>query len=219
MKERPILFSGPMIRALLDGRKTQTRRVMKPQPHHSPVGQMVNLGGPDWAMDDGDLSGQWRCPYGVPGDRLWVKETYQVEPSGLGPVRVFYPSDDGDLNVDLTGKPDLIEQADRLMTEPDVCRPSIHMPRWASRLTLEITDIRVQRLHEISEADAIAEGADQYASSTKLRRDRAYDPSLNGIYREGFSELWEAINGAGSWAANPWVWAVSFAVINPEVGR
>ncbi|MEC7798100.1 MAG: hypothetical protein VX755_12365 [Pseudomonadota bacterium] len=211
-KERPILFSGPMVRALLDGRKTQTRRIVKPQPHHGPVGQMVNLGGPDWAIDDGDLSGQWRCPYGVPGDRLWVREAwglndYQFE---RGPIPKARPLQLDDNVLCYAATEDDAEIRNELRW-----RPSIHMPRWASRLTLEITDVRVQRLQDISDRgqpnDCIAEGvfADDFASSAGDWLERGF----SSIEKARFHDLWTSINGAASWAANPWVWAVSFRVL------
>lgn len=248
VKERPILFSGPMVRALLDGRMTQTRRVVRPQPHHGPVGQMVNLGGPDWAMDDGDLSGQWRCPYGVPGDRLWVRETWQVAQESLdwetgseydvfswddmyGPAqdwlhgdarggiksRVFYAADGEDRNpsafygvIGLDGK---------VIEKPAICwHPSVHMPRWASRLTLEITEVRAERLQDISDRgqpnDCIAEGvfADDFAVKTSEWLERGF----SSIEKARFHDLWTSINGPDSWDANPWVWAVSFNVLRTK---
>ncbi len=198
MTDRPILFSAPMVRALLAGTKTQTRRVVKPQPHHGLVGVMVNLGGADWAMDDGDLSGQWRCPYGVPGDRLIVRETFRL------------PAEYDDV------KPSLVRSSAPVWYAADVradegwgkTRVSIHMPRWASRLTLTITEVRVERLQDISEADAKAEGAPQLWTTG----DGDFYEDARGNHLTGYAGVWEHINGPGSWAANPWVWAVSFEV-------
>lgn len=221
-KERPILFSGPMVRALLDGRKTQTRRAVKPMRSQEFLTPELLAAAPSAKMVDGWAGLEHpkggpltaiRCPYGVPGERLWVRETwglnhYEYE---RGPIPKVRPADLEDQYLAYAAT-----EIDSEIRNELRWRPSIHMPRWACRLVLEITDVRVERLHEITEADAISEGADQYASSTKLRRDRPYDASLNGIYREGFSELWEAINGAGSWDANPWVWAVSFRVLSDE---
>jgi hypothetical protein len=150
---RPILFSTPMVIALLAGTKTQTRRIVKPQPHHGPVGQMVNLGDSEWAMDDGDLSGLWRCRYGKPGDLLYVRETWRKVPATAyrmseGVQQVVNPDDPVWGAIFRAGW-------DRSIPK---WKPGIHMPRWASRLTLEVTDVRIQRLQDISEADAIAEG-------------------------------------------------------------
>lgn len=198
MAERPILFSAPMVRALLNGSKTQTRRVVKPQPHHGPVGQMVNLGDADWAMDDGDLSGQWRCPYGVAGDRLWVKETY----SGPHALRELPPRE---WLVGAPFQPGIWYWADGNPTDGDWTRPkpSIHMPRWASRITLQITDVRVERLQDISEEDAVAEGVCGSGDP------EVWPPCAKAAYLD----LWDEINGADeakAWVSNPWVWVVAF---------
>lgn len=202
MKERPILFSATMVRALLAGTKTQTRRVWK-----MPRGcdWYSELGGEreGWFVDHGQPwwlhVSELRCPYGQPEDRLWVRETHAPQADcwgswerwargdgGIGPI-IHYAADSAD-------KPFI-----------DRWRPSIHMPRWASRITLEITGIRVERLQDISEADAIAEGCSLECMSP------AGDDSGSAIYGpEGYRALWESINGAGSWDANPWVWVVDF---------
>jgi hypothetical protein len=206
-KERPILFSAPMIRALLDGTKTQTRRVVKGQPTDwAPIGPEVfsqtvidrhgdEQPGPD-SYGAGNADGDcWiRCPYGQPGDRLWVRESHM----DLG-ASVLYRADTN------------AEQERALVAPGQRWRPSIHMPRWASRLTLEITGVRVERLQDISEADAVAEGVTP-----------KWEPGCSGRLMEalgGFSfrpaasayaDLWESINGPGSWEANPWVWVVEF---------
>lgn len=193
MKERPIIFGGPMVRAILEGRKTQTRRIVK--------GRGI------WSVEDaGDCSdrkwpgyedkyGIWcdmPCPHGYIGDRLWVRENAYYR---LRDDRVFY--EDG------TGKTKdgwLIGAGQISKSHGWKKRPSIHMPRWASRITLEITDIRVERLQDISEADAKAEGVTE---SIVLPGDR-------GSFVASFGYLWESIHGAGSWAANPWVWVIEF---------
>ncbi|WP_312814393.1 hypothetical protein [Brevundimonas sp.] len=218
MKERPILFSGPMIRALLSGQKTQTRRVVKPMlkwakqfPICKPEGMAADHEIWWWDGEHDRVGVSQSCPYGQLGDRLWVKETWRPTPT-------FEPWDldvtyraDGHTRTIKDG-----EFGERDWTIPKAAATGnvspLFMPRWASRLTLLITDIRVERLQDISEADAIAEGAPQYSSSLKLARDRAFDASLKGYYREGFSELWEAINGKGSWDTNPWVWTITFEV-------
>jgi len=191
MKERPILFSGAMIRAILAGQKTQTRRAAKPVKH-------PDLGNP---YDPGALVSELQhvigraCPYGKPGDRLWVRETWSTHacfdhlPPGECPKSIHYWAD-GEIK---TGKR----------------RPSIHMPRWASRILLEIVSVRVERLQSISEADAEAEGC--AAEPCDHKRQSCEDagccgPTAVGAYRC----LWDSINGEGSWAANPWVWVVEF---------
>lgn len=224
-KERPILFSGPMVRALLDGRKTQTRRVVKPQPP-APVTSAYR---PFLQTDPGQWQGfaeidhliHWygRCPYGIRGDRLWVRETWSLAdtPSGYAYA------------------------ADHLQdTKGWGWKPSIHMPRRASRLTLEVTEVRVQRLQDISREDAIAEGASQtpgggwsmdWSRVGTLGRDgeriAARDISL-GDPRMAFANFINQLHGGPSWnfyyngdgrypepifEANPWVWAVSFRVL------
>lgn len=181
MKERPILFSAPMVCAILADTKTQTRRAFpnktglhSREPHH--------------------------CPYGQPGDRLWVRETFCP----------IYPQDP-DYNA---GKPIAYDYAasyqhgDRLGDSLGIkkkWKPSIHMPRIASRITLEITSVRVERLRDISEADAQAEGC-ALECMTPTGDDRGsaiYGPS-------GFKSLWESIYGSNSWSDNPWVWVVDF---------
>lgn len=215
MKERPILFSGPMVRAILDGRKTQTRRVVKPQPLHEEFAvckyhkTLVDKKGNTYPSDEDrfgicDVDGEWsvECPYGQVSDRLWVREAWAVsniyddtrpanickellkENPGKAPTKVKYPASDS------------LSSGIRI-------RPSIHMPRWASRITLEITGVRVERLNDISKADAIAEGIEDVDPRTA---DKFAIPGV--LYR--FQHLWESINGPGSWADNPWVWAIEF---------
>lgn len=145
MKTRPILFSGPMVRAILEGRKTQTRRVVKPQPAHCadlPMGK--------------DLTFASACPYGQPGDRLWVRETWAVGTlfDYVRPSLLPKPDCESKLAVDYAANPRRIWHSE----DQGRWRPSIHMPRWASRITLEITSVRVERLQDISHKDAIAEG-------------------------------------------------------------
>ena len=192
MKARPILFSGPMVRALLAGRKTQTRRVLKKQPgagirafYRRPDGLFMPLLGPvGVGCGTGD---PLPCPLGKPGDLLWVRETTW---RGGGYAATEGPATIGDQR-----------------------RPSIHMFRRDSRLTLRITDVRLERVQEISEADAKAEGATFGAGSKE---------ELAVGCRIGFAALWDTINsGRGfGWNTNPWVWVVEFevgqAIIIPE---
>ncbi|MDH2325978.1 hypothetical protein QCN27_03765 [Cereibacter sp. SYSU M97828] len=192
MADKPILFSAPMVRALLDGTKTQTRRVIKNAP------------GDGWHMDRvGPTGFQWTCEGGMPrmsyrppvavGDRLYVRERFR--PHGLGtPI-----SECRDLD-------DIMFHADADEAEGAVLdwKPSIHMPRWASRLTLTITDVRVQKLHAISEGDAVAEGMGWAAFKAGEAKGNCPISS--------FRILWNAINGPGAWDANPWVCAYTFTV-------
>lgn len=192
MKERPILMSAPMIKAILDGRKTITRRVIKRMPRYDDVDGVI------WYED---MYGDWHemskiCPYGQPGDRLWVRETMKVD-DRLG---WHYSADGAIVYCKPEHESDMIIWAHHKETEH--C-PSIHMPRWASRITLEVTGVRVERLQEISEMDAVKEGI-------KFER-------MVGVkyHRYQFRELWDKINGERgySWESNPWIWRVEFKKI------
>ena len=179
MKERPILFSAPMVRAILDGSKTQTRRLVKPQPSIL-AGELLCW--KDDALTDDQMADL--CPNGQPGDRLWVRETFAEGIHQMADANHWAYA------------------ADRFGTQQrlsDRWKPSIHMPRAASRITLEINSVRVERLQDISEADAMAEGVN---AGKYLGLERAN--------ARAFSELWESINGPDSWAANPWVWVIEF---------
>jgi hypothetical protein len=195
-KQRSIPFTGAMVRALLDGSKSQTRRIAKITP--------------DQCEDIGLFYAEHPCPYGQPGDRLWVREAWRtVESANMIPPR--------DLNA-----------AHRLWFEADAphqpglgkYRPGMFMPRWPSRITLEITGVRVERLQDISDQDCEAEGvlcetADPWFYHVP-EPGNVYahaDDMPKGAYRN----LWEAINGPGSWAANPWVWVVEFKRILESV--
>lgn len=205
MKERPILFSAPMVRALLNGSKTQTRRVVKPK--HLPFVENLTAN---------FLDGKWGerpMPYGEPGDRLWVREKWQAWDCTSVMDKEWEPWDRerrSGLSINEYhaehGNPDGIEYA-ATSESLGPWTPSIHMPRWASRITLEITGVRVERLQDISEADALAEGIVQLAEGFGLQDGshfHAADP------RQSYLSLWEAINGPGSVEANPWAWVVSF---------
>lgn len=188
MKERPILFSAPMVRAILGGRKTQTRRIVNARvapwlldPAH---------GWDDaYVLDPGNelLA---RCPYGAPGGRLWVRETW-ARLTGNG-HRIVYRADGDD--------PRLGWDDDPSTRRPRMTwTPSIHMPRWASRITLEVTDVRVERLQAITEEDAVAEGVARHVEG-----------ATRGA-RTAFASLWDSLNGERTpWSTNPWVWVVGF---------
>lgn len=239
IKERPILFSGPMVRALLDGRKTQTRRIVKPQPecyshddwpsYPAFCASFNDDGsiccgvcmGPQQRLTRKSVTGI-RNPYGKPGDRLWVRETVAIR-------------EDVDPKEDLAKALHYIHY--RANYKGDLrdewhtyggWKPSIFMPRWASRITLEVIEVRVQRLQDISDEDCIAEGIEPNWSGDLTKGwnglgGEGWTPEcgwwhyLNSIDgepaytpRESYQSLWESINGEGSWAANAWVWAISF---------
>jgi len=201
--EHPILFNGDMVRAIIDGRKTQTRQLIKPQPHPDFLARGVVEIRPQWPLQDGvrwfmeDGCSELRaCPYGGPGDTLWLRETW-------APDRLWKPGET------ITEPERVIYRADESRRRVDHCyvgrwRPSIHMPRWASRLTLEITGVRVERVHDIDGMDALAEGV-------LIPDGGSYDERLPQ-YREAFRELWDstyAKKGFG-WDTNPWVWVIDF---------
>lgn len=205
MKERPILFSAPMVRAILDGRKTQTRRVVKPQPVDGDTIQ------PCGYPQDGFIVGRprdsenaWRnirCPYGGPGDRLWVRETWAA-PHSADHFRPAHIPHGARIHYAAT------EDRGGLLW-----RPSIHMPRWASRITLEIVSVRVERLQEISAKDVLAEGAvlrahdDQFGHNPVSAFDGCVYLDLKSLWARG----WDSINAnRAPWESNPWVWAIEF---------
>jgi len=215
VKERPILFSGPMVRAILGGRKTQTRRVVKPQPARLTSLDDDTEGRFFWEWDylgsGGDYNDvrqgrkEFFCPYGQPGDRLWVRETWRVR----GGQEYEYQRDRSQVMYRATHG----EDGYPLGWESYDWRPSIHMPRWASRITLEITGVRVERLNEVSEADAMSEGVT--ALDGQFSGCYAAGPALSGTTaKECFRRLWAPINGPDSWEANPWVWVLEFRRID-----
>jgi len=242
MNEKPILFSGPMVRAILDGRKTMTRRVVMPRPHagvDAVKWQDVIITGcntPDksgFAMMRGGVveSEEIRCPYGQPGDRLWVRETWRYSScSGYTPTNgpaqyqatLQYKSTyDNPINFRRLGKtvelPEM-HYGGNLRKDGGVAwKPSIHMPRWASRLTLEVTAVRVERLREINTADIHAEGV---ACSDCWTAGTPYRFPVDGVglipehcgCRGKFANLWDDIYAKRGypWAGNPWVWVIEF---------
>ncbi len=203
MKERPILFSAPMVRAILEGRKTQTRRILKVQPNtrHREI-EFENGLLTEYSMIGGcwHAVNKFKCPYGKPQDQLWVRETWcvaniydHIKPSEINPAGdknwcgVRYPA-----NQDAIG----IKK-----------RPSIFMPRWASRIDLLIKDIRVERLQDISEEDAIAEGIEVCGRGYRIY---STENKFTFCPITSFKSLWNSINGPDSWDANPWCWVVDF---------
>lgn len=206
MKERGMIFNGEMVRAILDGRKTQTRRIMAPQPADDiERGIFPNPEAIGWKSSlrhkHGSTTAHF-CPYGKPGDRIWVRETFQ------GPLFDYDLMDSYCKDPTPFEKPEFcVYKADGVPApefydaddELHCCwRPSIHMPRWASRILLEITDVRVERLKSISDGDAIREGC-----STA-------DMKSGDCVADVFARLWASIYGADSWRANPWVWVIEF---------
>ena len=244
VKEKPIIFSGPMIRAILQGTKTQSRRVIKPQPdtsHWKPGylkkakewRPMVQLGpvhhGYDpkiWCLHNvGDSASSVpftgrKCPYGVPRDRLWVRESYHLKSIGDDFIELIYAANgsgkshyiDDPRNEDTEKAMEILSRDN----ERDFLgyHPSIHMPRWASRITLEVVSVRVERIQDISNTDIVAEGITP--ADTKAVADPWDDFYCR--YQMSFIELWDTINkkrGYG-WEKNPHVWVVEFKLLNKE---
>ena len=201
MTARPIIFSAPMIRALLAGEKTQTRRIVKPRD----------------GLDALAMHQFGRCPYGQPGDFLWVKETFQpiLTPYFDPPDSEWATGKGYQVLYMATDKAVVYVDRDDNVTERR--KPSIHMPRWASRLTLRITDVRVQRLQEISEADARAEGVTDGGCVNCGNNEPCGCANPLPCARDSFISIWYNIHGPDSWSANPYVWALTFDVIRKNV--
>lgn len=243
MRERPIIFNADMVRAVLDGRKTQTRRIIKVQPESNQLGLLRitdstkrnDIGKYHWAESNATgnhaRSKLFACPFGAVGDHLWVKETWSV---------VSHAFDDDGLMIDyVPDRPAIavhekpfgngyysghaIYAADGGFTwgDDDGCvdgrscwKPSIHMPRWASRITLEITGVSVERLWDITEDDAKAEGCTFEALRFKPGTREVEEMGHTAVYQ--FGGLWQSIYGDDSWQANPWVWVIEFKRVEVE---
>lgn len=216
MKQRPILFSAPMVQAILAGRKTQTRRIVKPQPtlitdagKHSQYNYRGGIYSLNMYRNSKIIE---KCPHGQVGDQLWVKETWKPR---IAHSCALDTCDCSDVEVEYIADNKTIFYSDNIDSEwlmPKAAQngknvSSLFMPRWASRILLEITDIRIERLQDISEADAQAEGCDNSKSESAIEVGWYEKP------RRAFERLWESINGTDSWAANSWVWVVEFKVV------
>ena len=186
-KERPIIFSTEMVRAILEGRKTQTRRVIKPQPEG-----MDEFYFRDFRRDFGGR----KCPHGQVGDGLWVKETYYQDPGG----GIWYRADN-----------------DEWLQDHESWRTPLFMPRWASRITLEITGLRVERLQDITQRDAVNEGVIFMGGMFDEADQAPWCPSLKdqepmASPRDAYGRLWDSLNAKRgyAWESNPWVWVIEF---------
>ena len=201
--DKGIIFSGPMVRAIIEGRKNQTRRVIKPQPHY--VGDGVPYGDAELRLPP--------CPYHIVS-RLYVKETWSQDHAKFYPnFSIVYRADGYPSDTDIKQWKTDEDKHTRAFR----WRSSMFMPRWASRITLEVADVRVQRVQDISEEDARAEGAAGYLHQYQYRPG---EPNGGGPWpvREEYASVFESINGPGSWGQNPWVWAYTFKVLTTKGG-
>ena len=205
--DRPILFNGPMVRAILEGRKTVTRRPVKATKTHADGFMMLDHGKGwrpynafgDFASDHEGMEYPIACPYGKLGDRLWVRETCFINDYREASVPEQERAD-CDIHYRADGIPDFEGEEELIRW-----RPSIHMPRWASRILLEVTDVRVERLQDITEEQALAEGIKKHSDGGYHVEDgKHYSDSPV----ESFACLWSSVGG--NWDANPWVWVVEF---------
>lgn len=217
--EKPMLFSGPMVRAILEGRKIQTRRVVKFHPGPG----CYNADGYNTVTDRAIVRVPWtapniealiKCPHPV-GSRIWVRESFSFSLRGVGTTGfrnlVKYSADLAEKEVPSKHQSQFYRMVNTKNGRGWLSRPSIHMPRWASRITLEVTDVRVQRLQEITDEDAYAEGI------TDEQADNHYYDGPQPIMP--FIHLWESINGPDAWAANPWVWVYSLKMLEAPHGK
>ncbi|MCW9670450.1 hypothetical protein ORL60_14400 [Klebsiella michiganensis] len=223
MKERGMIFNGEMTRAILDGRKTQTRRIMKVQPkpcnHENwpdyspdpqwksyPSGWCCAVCNNGTTIDHRHHAKGITCPYGTVGDRIWVRETFRVHSRATDVATLVYKASVRNSWTEQTHRVP-VSVCNKPAT-PEKWTPSLHMPRWASRILLEITDVRVERLNSISQEDAQAEGMELTGW-----RPTYSDPDSGGEVMtpyDNFAELWSSIYGDESWQANPWVWVIEF---------
>jgi hypothetical protein len=209
-KERPILFSAPMVRAILEGRKTQTRRAVK----------FEWSGSADALLQQSRIDPAYACRHGSAGDLLWVRETWRpsishscgMDSCDCADVWVEYPAggegryfSDHDIPEDWTF-PRNVKRGKNV--------PSIFMPRWASRILLEIASVRVERLQDINNQDAMAEGMQRTTDGHACHVENEAHRATYAI--DSFASLWESINGPDSWEANPWVWVIEFKVVKHE---
>jgi hypothetical protein len=217
-KETPVLFSGAMVRALLDGRKTLTRRIIRTQESSwEAVWPLDDFKGREFFAFGGKeekglrkIVGTAKCPLGTTGDLLWVRETVRAENLGDGKWRHVYVADG--TGVDRSQFDHLFGDKNMPMRNSKLIIPSIHMPRWANRLWLEIKDVRAERLQDITEEDAMAEGIIKLKATGRFvyTRGAQHAGLVYPTAVEAYRGLWESLYNPESWEANPWVWAVSF---------
>ena len=199
MKERGMIFNGEMVRAILDGRKTQTRRIIKDcTVGRDQISKFIQIEKKFIGCYPEDVPELIRecCPYGVPGDRIWVREAFRVHSRATDVATLVYKASERNSWTEQTHRVP-VAVCNKPAT-PEKWTPSLHMPRWASRILLEITDVRVERLKSISDRDALREGCS------------AADMKSGDCVADVFARLWASIYGSDSWNANPWVWVIEF---------
>ncbi|MCU8627710.1 hypothetical protein OE188_11235 [Klebsiella pneumoniae] len=196
ISERGMIFNAEMVRALLDGRKTQTRRPIKwKQTRFTEIGEREDGSKWPWSEDAEHACDFWHpCPFGAVGDRIWVREAFRVHSRATDVATLVYKASERNSWTEQTRRVP-VAVCNKPAT-PEKWTPSLHMPRWASRILLEITGVRVERLRSMSQDDARAEGV--IAASGPMEAGLA------------FRELWDSIYGEESWKANPWVWVIEF---------
>ncbi|CAH1457658.1 MULTISPECIES: hypothetical protein [Klebsiella] len=224
MKERGMIFNSEMVRAILDGRKTQTRRIMKVQPESNQLGLLLitdstkhsDIGKYHWAESNATgnhvRSKLFSCPFGAVGDRIWVRETWSSDFANYYPNdRVWYAADNNRrLDIEVVDGVRGIYSPESDVHVPFRWQPSIHMPRWASRILLEITNVRVERLNAISEEDARAEGIIDGGCLNCGEPEPCGCANPEPDATDAFAYLWQSIYGQENWNANPWVWVIEF---------
>ncbi|HBR3907413.1 TPA: hypothetical protein L9T70_004760 [Klebsiella pneumoniae] len=220
MKERGMIFNGEMVRAILDGRKTQTRRIVKGTDGAVKFCKEWDINGEEIFVVLGEkdhtgmnpVLGAISCPFGAVGDRIWVRETWSSDFANYYPNdRVWYAADNNRrLDIEVVDGVRGIYSPESDVHVPFRWQPSIHMPRWASRILLEITDVRVERLNAISEEDARAEGIIDGGCLNCGEPEPCGCANPEPDATDAFAYLWQSIYGQESWNANPWVWVISF---------
>ena len=208
IREKGLIFNSEMVRAILDGRKTQTRRPIKwKQTRFTEIGEREDGSKWPWSEDAEHACDFWHpCPFGAVGDRIWVREAFRVHSRATDVATLVYKASERNSWTEQTRRVP-VAVCNKPAT-PEKWTPSLHMPRWASRILLEITGVRVERLNSISQEDAQAEGLELTGW-----RPTYSDPDSGGEVMtpyDNFAELWSSIYGEESWNANPWVWVIEF---------
>lgn len=210
MKERGMIFNGEMVRAILDGRKTQTRRIIKwKQTRFTEIGEREDGSKWPWSEDAEHACDFWHpCPFGAVGDRIWVREAFRVHSRATDVATLVYKASERNSWTEQTHRVP-VAVCNKPAT-PEKWTPSLHMPRWASRILLEITDVRVERLNSISEEDARAEGIIDGGCLNCGEPEPCGCANPEPDATDAFAYLWQSIYGQENWNANPWVWVIEF---------